>query len=47
MLVADLDGFKGINDTFGHHAGDFALKYVSNVIKETVRSRDITGRVGG
>lgn len=47
MLVADLDGFKDINDTFGHHAGDLALKYVSNVIKETVRSSDIAGRVGG
>lgn len=47
MLVADLDGFKGINDEFGHHAGDLALKFVSNVIKETVRSSDIAGRVGG
>lgn len=47
MLVADLDGFKGINDTFGHHAGDMALKYVSNIITQTVRESDIAGRVGG
>lgn len=47
MLVADLDGFKGINDTFGHHAGDLALKFVSNIIRQTVRESDIAGRVGG
>jgi diguanylate cyclase (GGDEF)-like protein len=47
MLVADLDGFKGINDAFGHHAGDLALTFVSKVIKETIRSNDIVGRVGG
>ncbi len=47
MLVADLDGFKGINDTFGHHAGDLALKFVSNIIKQIVRESDIAGRVGG
>lgn len=47
MLVADLDGFKLINDTFGHHAGDQALKHVSAVIKNTMRQADIAGRVGG
>ncbi len=47
VLVADLDGFKGINDTFGHHAGDMALKFVSSVIKNTIRDSDIAGRVGG
>jgi diguanylate cyclase (GGDEF)-like protein len=47
ILVGDLDGFKSINDLFGHHAGDMALKCVSNVIKETVRASDIAGRVGG
>ena len=47
MLVADLDGFKNINDTFGHQAGDMALKYVSQIIKQTVRDSDIAGRVGG
>lgn len=47
VLVADLDGFKGINDTFGHHAGDMALKFVSSVIRNTIRDSDIAGRVGG
>lgn len=47
ILVGDLDGFKDINDVFGHHAGDMALKCVSNVIKESVRASDIAGRVGG
>jgi diguanylate cyclase (GGDEF)-like protein len=47
MLVADLDGFKNIKDTFGHQAGDMALKYVSHIIKQTVRESDIAGRVGG
>jgi diguanylate cyclase (GGDEF)-like protein len=39
--------FKRINDTWGHAAGDEAIKAVAKVIRQTVRATDISGRVGG
>jgi len=47
MLYADLDHFKQINDTFGHHEGDLALIRTAKILRETFRKSDIVGRVGG
>lgn len=47
ILFIDLDGFKPINDNFGHAAGDCALKAVATVLKQCVREDDDVGRMGG
>lgn len=47
VFMFDVDGFKKINDTFGHPEGDFALQEVAGVLKETFRESDIVARVGG
>jgi len=47
VLFIDLDGFKQINDTLGHEAGDLLLKGVSQRIKETLRESDTVARMGG
>lgn len=47
LIYLDLDHFKVINDTFGHHQGDEVLKEVSRLIKQTVSSTDILCRLGG
>lgn len=46
-ILIDLDFFKKINDTFGHDAGDAALKHVSKIILERARDIDVVGRWGG
>ncbi|HEX7387693.1 MAG TPA: sensor domain-containing diguanylate cyclase [Castellaniella sp.] len=45
--LIDLDGFKAINDTYGHLAGDRLLAQVAQRMHETLRSADLLGRVGG
>lgn len=45
--VIDLDGFKGINDTYGHQGGDTFLQEVSRRIAAALRSSDMLGRLGG
>jgi diguanylate cyclase (GGDEF)-like protein len=47
LLTLDIDHFKSVNDSYGHDAGDTALQYVSNIIKNTVRESDTVARFGG
>ena len=45
--LLDVDNFKRINDTHGHHAGDAALQHLTEVVKENLRPQDSLGRYGG
>lgn len=47
LIMIDLDHFKAINDTFGHLAGDEALKTVGTFLLSTIRDMDIAARIGG
>jgi diguanylate cyclase (GGDEF)-like protein len=47
VLVMDLDGFKGVNDSCGHDAGDQVLREVGQVISDEVRHTDLVYRFGG
>jgi diguanylate cyclase (GGDEF)-like protein len=47
LIYFDLDGFKAINDAFGHAAGDAALHHVSSLLVGNIRESDIVGRLGG
>ena len=47
LLFLDLDRFKPINDTYGHAAGDDALRAVADMIRTTIRDADFCARLGG
>jgi len=47
VLYFDINGFKRINDEFGHAAGDAALRHIGDILTENVRESDIVGRLGG
>jgi diguanylate cyclase (GGDEF)-like protein len=47
LALADVDHFKGVNDTFGHDAGDAVLRELADVIREQVREVDSVARWGG
>jgi diguanylate cyclase (GGDEF)-like protein len=47
LLFVDLDGFKVVNDTFGHDAGDVLLKEIASRLRTCLREGDVIGRIGG
>jgi len=47
VLIADIDNFKKINDTYGHDAGDHILISLGTLIKDNIRKQDFVGRWGG
>jgi len=47
VILIDLDGFKGVNDRYGHPAGDKLLAGIAGILQETVRETDIPARYGG
>jgi diguanylate cyclase (GGDEF)-like protein len=47
MMMADIDDFKQVNDTFGHKGGDTVLRDVAGIMRLNIRASDILGRYGG
>lgn len=47
LMLLDLDGFKDINDTYGHSAGDQLLQAVGQVLSRQIRTTDLAARIGG
>lgn len=47
IMMIDIDFFKKVNDTYGHHAGDIAIQHLATALKETARESDYCFRWGG
>jgi diguanylate cyclase (GGDEF)-like protein len=47
VLFIDLDGFKSVNDNFGHATGDAVLRHIGRLLMSNVRESDVVGRIGG
>jgi diguanylate cyclase (GGDEF)-like protein len=47
LLFIDVNGLKGINDRYGHLAGDAALIHIARLLSELIRSTDVLARIGG
>jgi diguanylate cyclase (GGDEF)-like protein/PAS domain S-box-containing protein len=47
LLLLDLDNFKEVNDSLGHHAGDQLVKAIASRLQERLRDTDLLGRLGG
>lgn len=47
VLLLDIDHFKDVNDTFGHHAGDELVRAFAELIRERLRATDVIARLGG
>ena len=47
LLMLDADHFKSVNDTYGHLAGDLALKHLAGILQATSRDKDLLARLGG
>jgi two-component system chemotaxis response regulator CheY len=47
VVLADLDGFKNVNDTYGHAAGDSVLQRFTEILRSHTRASDLCGRLGG
>lgn len=47
LILGDIDGFKEVNDTYGHQSGDKVLQEIGRLFRERVRTADVPGRWGG
>lgn len=47
LMVIDADHFKQVNDTYGHHVGDYVLQTLAQTLKQSLRSMDTAARIGG
>lgn len=47
LVIADIDHFKGINDTYGHTAGDGVLKHFAKLLRSNMKGKDMVARYGG
>ena len=47
LVYLDLDGFKRVNDVFGHAAGDHALREAAEALRSVARREDVAARIGG
>lgn len=47
LVMLDIDNFKNVNDTFGHHAGDEVIRGLGRVLQEGTRGIDLAARIGG
>lgn len=47
LLMIDIDNFKNLNDSFGHHVGDDAIRRIGKVLREGTRGIDLAARIGG
>jgi diguanylate cyclase (GGDEF)-like protein len=47
LILADIDHFKNVNDTYGHLVGDFVLKHVASIVRGALRAEQVFARVGG
>lgn len=47
LCFIDLNKFKPVNDTYGHHAGDMLLKHIGKILSKFIRKDDLVARVGG
>ena len=47
IIIADIDDFKSVNDTYGHQWGDFVLSKFANIVIENKRTEDLVARYGG
>lgn len=47
MLIVDADDFKNVNDRYGHHNGDDALRLIAQTISNAIGDKDLVGRLGG
>ncbi len=47
VLMLDLDGFKYVNDTLGHHAGDGLIRSIAGLLRARLRETDVVARLGG
>lgn len=47
LIAVDMDDLKGVNDRYGHAAGDACLRQLADVVRTTVREPDLVGRLGG
>jgi diguanylate cyclase (GGDEF)-like protein len=47
VMIIDIDGLKGVNDSLGHHAGDNLIRQIAAIMKERVRTSDIVARLSG